>query len=350
MHTTIHQDIFNIISEHENSRVYFKHDPTTNLKAIIAINGYTNQPTLGGCRCVPYQSAYAAIEDALLLAKAMTMKSAIAGVPFGGGKAVLINNEEITDRKAYFSSYGKFVDSLQGKYITAVDSGTNLDDMDIVHQQTKYVSSTSKMDSSPAPYTALGVYHGIRAAVKCQLKRDSLKGIHVAVQGAGAVGLPLCQLLHDAGANITVADINDDNIEHIAKKLPVTVVSPQEIFKVAADIFSPNALGASINDNTIEQLKVAIVAGAANNQLAQSNHGEKLRQKNILFAPDYVINAGGLIYAANTYLGVPTSIIKQHCENIYNTLTNIFNDPRIHELPTQIIANLLAKNILENMN
>ncbi len=181
----LQEDLFDLVSDDEIGEIYLRHDKSTGLKAIVAINSYKLGPTLGGCRCVPYASTFDAIQDALLLARAMTLKSAIAGVPFGGGKAVLIRNEEIKDRKAYFTAYGKFINDLQGKYITAVDSGTNLDDMDIVAKQTKFVSSTSAMDSSPAPYTSLGVYHGIRAAVKHKYNKDSLEGLHISVQGVG---------------------------------------------------------------------------------------------------------------------------------------------------------------------
>jgi leucine dehydrogenase len=340
-------DLLDIVQDNENSEIYLRHDRETGLKAIVAINSYKLGPTLGGCRCVPYDSTFTAIEDALLLARAMTMKAAIAEVPFGGGKAVLINNEEIKDRKAYFTSYGKFIDSLDGKYITAVDSGTDIDDMDIVATQTKYVSSTSKMDSSPATYTALGVFNGIKSAVKHKLKLDSLSGLHVTVQGVGAVGFPLCKMLASEGAKLTVTDVNNNNLEFCKKNLDVNIVNPNEIFAIKSDIFSPNALGAILNDETISQLKVSIIAGAANNQLANENkHGNMIKDLGILYAPDYAINAGGLIYAANKYLDVETPIIRQKVENIYNILDNIFNISTTKNIHPQKIAHEMAADKL----
>lgn len=339
------EDFFDIVNQDENSEIHMRHDRRTGLKAIIAINSLKKGPTLGGCRCVPYSSTFKAIEDALLLARAMTLKSAIAGVPFGGGKAVLVNNGQITDRKAYFTEYGKFVESLGGKYITAVDSGTDLNDMDTVLAQTKYVSSTSQMDSSPAPYTSLGVFHGLKAAIKHKLNTESFSGLRIAVQGIGAVGLPLCKLLADDGAKLVIADVNPANIkeaERILGNSLLDVVKTDEIFAVDADILSPNALGAVLNDETISQIKAPIIGGAANNQLANEKHGDMLMKKDILFSPDFVINAGGLIYAANKYMGVETTVIEKHIKNIFNTMSTIFNDPSMGELQPQIIAKNIA--------
>ncbi len=338
---TLKEDLFDIIDE--NSEIYLRHDRKTGLKAIVAINSYKLGPTLGGCRCVPYVSTFQAMEDALLLARAMTFKAVIAGVPFSGGKAVLIKNEPIQDRKAYFTEYGKFIESLQGKYITAVDSGTDLNDMDIVAEQTKYVSSTSAMGSSPAQYTALGVYNGIKAAVKHKLKTDNLADLHISVQGLGAVGMPLCKMLAEDGVKLTVTDIDKKNLKYCQDSLDVTIVEPTKIFAVKSDVFCPNALGAIINSKTIQQLQVSIIAGAANNQLAEENKDSKhLMEKGILYAPDYVINSGGLIFAANKYLGIETNIIEQQVENIYNTLEKIFVTSTKENTHTHKVANKIA--------
>ncbi|NQY43408.1 MAG: amino acid dehydrogenase [Legionellales bacterium] len=343
------EDIFDIVDD--SSEIHLHHDNKTGLKAIVAIHSTKLGPTLGGCRCVPYAASYQAIEDALLLARAMTFKSAIAEVPFSGGKAVLINNQPILDRKAYFTEYGKFVDSLQGKYITAVDSGTDLDDMDIVAQQTKYVSSTSAMGSSPAQYTALGVYNGIKSSVKYKLKTDKLTDLHISVQGIGAVGMRLCEMLAADGAKLTVTDIDPKNLQYCEESLGATVVEPKDIFSVKADVFCPNALGAIINDETIEQLQVSIIAGAANNQLAKETiHSKILMEKGILYAPDYVINAGGLIFAANKYLGATTEMIEQKVKNIYNSLEQIFSTAIQENICTFEVANNLAAQKLADKN
>jgi len=335
-------DLFEYMSEKRFGNIYIKHDRHTGLKAIIAIHSNKLGPALGGCRFLNYNSTQDALLDALKLSRAMSFKAAMVDIPFGGGKAVLINSDSIKDREKHFKAYGKFLDTINGKYITAVDSGTNLDDMEHIASQTPYVASRKHWNGSPSPYTALGVFKGIISTIKRVYNKDSAAGLHVAIQGVGAVGNPLCKLLLDDGAKVTVTDVNKESIEKCVKDYNVKAVEPDDIFGVDCDIFSPCALGAIINDETIPRLKAKIIAGAANNQLATQKHGKILHEAGILYAPDYVINAGGLIYAAAKYRDLGDSEIQDSINNIYNSLTNIFNEEDKQNRPTNEIADEIA--------
>ncbi|MEN8132195.1 MAG: Glu/Leu/Phe/Val dehydrogenase dimerization domain-containing protein [Pseudomonadota bacterium] len=292
-------DLFTSTEAYGCSEIHFRTDPDTQLKAIIAIHSTTLGPAAGGCRCRPYPSTEDAIEDALRLARGMTFKAALAGLPYGGGKAVLIRPATIRDREAYFESFGDFVDSLHGRYSTAVDSGTSTQDMDIVARRTHYVLSTSKDkggSGDPSPFTAKGVCLGIETAIKHVLKRMTLEGVCVAIQGVGHVGYALARELHARGARLIVADTHAGHVLRCNAEFDAKIVAPESIYDQPCDVFAPCALGGIVNDATINRFNTRIIAGAANNQLEHERHGQLLHQRGILYVPDYVINSGGLIH------------------------------------------------------
>jgi leucine dehydrogenase len=324
---------------HEN--IYYKLDASTGLIAIIAIHSTVLGSALGGCRYAEYSSNRAAIYDALRLSRGMTSKAALAQVPHGGGKAVIIKSRTQRDRHALFASFGRFVNELNGKYITAVDSGTTLDDMMATGEQTRYVASLPS-HGEPSPSTAVGVLRGIEAAVHFKLNRNTLEGIHVVVQGIGKVGYALVNALLDAGARVTISDIDSQAIAQCQAQYPVDVVSPEHVHQTPCDVFAPCALGNMLNTHTIPQLNCAIVAGSANNQLGHDSDGVLLQQRDILYAPDYVINAGGLIYASGRYRNTSDEQIQQKTHAIYEVLLEIFERARQADTPTNFIANQLA--------
>jgi len=333
--------------EHANlSELHFRADESTQLKSIIAIHSTDRGPALGGCRCVDYTSEEDAINDVIRLAKGMSYKAALADVPQGGGKAVIIKPPTIEDRNSLYQSFGKFVDSLGGRYITAVDSGTLLSDMDQVHRVTSYVSGCTDDGFDPSPLTALGVFSGIKAALFHQRGNDSLKGVHIAIQGLGNVGFALAELLHKAGAKLTVCDIDIEKQRLCERQFGATSVSPEEIYHVPCDVFSPCGLGAILNDDTIPHLSCEFIAGSANNQLEEQRHGDLLHQKGILYAPDYVINAGGLIQVSLCLRHVSQQDIFKKTIDIQKTLKKIFRRSTQDNMPTHLIANNLAEEIL----
>lgn len=327
------------------NEVHIKADPETGLYAIVAIHSTKLGPALGGCRCIHYHNLSSAIVDATRLARGMTYKAAISGLPQGGGKAVLMRPDHIQDRHAYFASYAKFINDLGGRYITAVDSGTTTADMDIIAQYTNYVTSTSSTNGfpgDPSPLTALGVQRGIEAAVAFKFGRKSLDGLHIAIQGVGQVGYPLAKYLYGLGARLTVCDVNNEATFRCANEFNAQVVGVDEIFSVPCDIFAPCALGAVINDDVLNVLDTKIIAGSANNQLAESRHGKILHDRGILYAPDYVINAGGLIHAVAQYNHTSIDEAHQHIIKIYDTLMTIFERSNESNMPTNEIADALA--------
>lgn len=325
----------------EFGEIHFKIDAKTGLLAIIAVHSTARGPAIGGARCLPYKTSEEALNDVLNLAQMMSYKAAACGLPHGGAKAVMIRPETMKDRDAYFKSFGEFVNSLDGRYITAVDSGTTSEDMDIIATKTNYVTSLSAQ-GDPSPLTALGVRRGIEAAVLAKMHKESLKGIHVAIQGVGHVGYYLAKDLHAHGAKITVTDINPALTERCAKEFNATIVAPDDIYKVEADIFSPCALGGTINAETIKKLDVKIVAGSANNQLAHPQYGQILSEKDILYAPDFVINSGGLIHVAAIYDHGDEKQAYQQIMNLYDTLLGIFNRAREEGKAPSVIADQIA--------
>jgi leucine dehydrogenase len=339
-------DFLEYALSHGFGDLHFKVDPATGMKAIIAIHNTKLGPALGGCRFIEYPNTNAAVKDAMRLARGMSFKAASVNLPLGGGKSVIIKPKGSFDRSQYMHQFGKFVHELNGRYITALDSGTELKDMDIIAEHTPYVASLSKYDGDPSPSTTKGILRGIQAAVAYKLGKDSLKGIHVAIQGLGHVGFLLAQHLHNLGATLTVADVSPAAVERAVNELGAKTVSTEQIHKIPCDVFAPCALGAIINDITIPQLQTQIIAGAANNQLAHTYHGQRLHAQGILFAVDYVINAGGLIFAASKYLHTPEEKINEQIDDIYNHLHEIFSLSAREDLPTSVIADNLAKEKL----
>lgn len=324
--------------------VHIKFDPATGLRAIVAIHNLNRGPAIGGCRLIHYPTTDDALEDAMRLGYMMSYKAAISNLNHGGAKAVLIKPKVIKDRKAYMEVFAEFVNDLGGRYVTAVDSGTSEADMDIIASRTPFVTCTSQSGAGgdPSPRTALGVRRGIEAAVKFKLGKDNLDGVHVAIQGAGHVGYFLADELKKCGARLTVCDLNPTNLQRAVDEFGAAVCSPEEIYDIKADVFAPCALGAVLNLHTINRLNVSIVAGSANNQLAHYQHGSLLKERGILYAPDFVINAGGLIYVAAIYDQADGQEAMKQVGDIYNTLTEIFIRADHENRATNEIAELIA--------
>lgn len=342
-----YDDVFKYAEKLKYGQLHFKLDPKTGLFAIIAIHSTKLGPAIGGCRCLPYPSTQAAIVDALRLAHMMSYKAAICGLPHGGAKAVLMRTT-IHDRTKYFQSFADFVNELNGRYVTAVDSGTYVSDMDIIAARTKYVTCTStQQGGDPSPFTATGVRRGIEAAVKFKLGKESLQGLHIAIQGVGHVGYILAKELHELGAKLTITDTNETNLHKAAQEFNAKKVSPEDIYHVECDVFAPCALGAVLNPYTINLLQTQIVAGSANNQLQDLTRDDlDLHQRGILYAPDFLINAGGLIHAAATYDNASLKGADNQIYNIYEALSTIFERARIENQPTHRIAEVIAEERL----
>ena len=330
----------------EHEQVVFGHDAETGLKAIIAIHDTRLGPALGGCRMWPYESEEAALTDVLRLSRGMTYKSALAGLPLGGGKSVIIGNAKTDKCPALMRAMGRLVDGLGGRYIVAEDVGTTDADMDEIARVTPHVAGTSVATGNPSPQTAYGVFQGIRAAIEFKTRSNSgLEDVDVAIQGLGAVGYRLARMLHGAGAHLHVADVSDVAVDRAVGEFGATPVDTHEIHSVDADVFAPCALGAVINDRTVEELRAGIVAGSANNQLAEDRHGAELAARGILYAPDYVINAGGVIDVAyGAHMPEPHSDdrVRAHVDGIHRTLLEIFQRAESERAATNIIADQMA--------
>lgn len=341
------QDILEYASEMNCKELHMAVDEETQLKSVIAIHNTALGPALGGCRLLEYPSTNAAVVDAVRLAQGMTYKAAISNLPLGGGKMVVLKPKTIKNRIAFFKKIGEVVDQLNGRYITAVDSGTSVEDMDIVATTTKHVTSTTSSQftfADPSVLTARGVLRGIEAAVKFKVGKQNLKGIHVAIQGLGHAGYHLAKELSAAGAILTVYDIKPEAVARCIKEFGATAAPDFETLLVTpCDVFAPCALGAVLNDETIPALQAPIVAGCANNQLEQARHGVLLMKRGILYAPDYVVNAGGLIYVAAQFSHITEERAKQNIEEIYSTLFNIFERSEREHLPTNEIADKIAQ-------
>jgi len=339
-------DFLNYALENKFGDIHCRVDEETGMRAIIAIHNTKLGPALGGCRFIEYPNTNAALYDAMRLAKGMSYKSAIANLPLGGGKSVIIKPKRDYDRTAYFKKFGKFVNDLNGKYITALDSGTELNDMDIISEYTPYVASSSINHGDPAYSTARGVLRGIEASVAFKLNKDNLKGVHVAIQGLGHVGYHLAEDLYKLGAKLSVADVNSERVAKVVSEFGATSVPVEKIHKIECDVFSPCALGAIINDKTIQEFHTKIIAGSANNQLCHDYHGRLLHEKGILYAPDYVINAGGIIFACGKYYQTNEEIINQQIDNINSSLEKIYTRSERQNIPTSHIADIIAQEIL----
>lgn len=334
------------LNEHE--QVVFCHDKASGLKAIIAIHNTTLGPALGGTRMWNYKNETEALNDVLRLSRGMTFKASISGLNLGGGKAVIIGDSYTQKSEALFRRFGKFVDSLGGKYITAEDVGISPKDMEYVNMETNHVSGlpiTLGGSGDPSPVTAYGVYMGMKAAAKEQFGKDSLEGLKVTVQGVGHVGETLVKHLTEEGAKVTISDINQERVQEVAKKYGTEVVEGDAIYDVDMDIYAPCALGATVNNDTIARLKCSIIAGAANNQLLDENeHGMLLKNRDVLYAPDFLINAGGLINVYREVEGISQERAMELTENIYNTTLDIFKKAKTDDITTHQAALALAES------
>jgi len=331
----------------DHEQIVFAHDAESGLKAIIAVHSTALGPATGGCRVLKYEDEQAALTDVLRLSSAMTLKTAMAGLPLGGGKSVIIADAAAEKTPALLRAMGRAIDRLGGRYITAEDVGTSAADMIEIRKGTSHVIGLPEEaggSGDPSPNTALGCFEGIKAAVRYKLGQTSMNGVHVAVQGLGNVGMNLVRLLAEAGARLTVTDIRTANIERAVTEFGAKAVEPEAIYDVDADIFAPCALGGSINDETLPRLKTKIVAGAANNQLATPSHGSALQRRGILYAPDYVINAGGIISVGAEVGGGASHETDRRIRAIGDTLLTVFGTADAETIPTSEAADRIARS------
>ncbi len=339
-------DFGGVVYEPELSDIEWYCDETSDHKMIVAIHDTSLGPALGGCRMWPYLSDDEAYADAARLARGMTYKAALAGLNFGGGKSVIIGNPKTDKSETLFRTFGQFIQSIGGRYITAEDVGTTVQDMEWVSRETRFVAGVSSGGGDPSPFTALGVFLGIKAAVHHRLGREDLRGVRVAIQGLGHVGSALCGLLQDAGARLAVTDIDDEAVARCVREFDAEAVARDAIYALDAEVFAPCALGAVINDKTLRHFGCAIVAGAANNQLLTDDHGEALRKRGILYAPDFVINAGGLMNVAGAFHadGYDAGRVRHKIARIAATLDEIFEQADQEGVATNRIADRIAES------
>jgi len=345
-------EIFKYLETYDYEQVVFCQDKESGLKAIIAIHDTTLGPALGGTRMWTYESEEAAIEDALRLAKGMTYKNAAAGLNLGGGKTVIIGDPRKDKNEAMFRAFGRYIQGLNGRYITAEDVGTTVADMDLIHEETDYVTGISPSFGSsgnPSPVTAFGVYRGMKAAAKEAFGTDSLEGKKVAIQGVGNVAYSLCEYLHEEGAQLIVTDINKEAVQRAVEAFGATAVDPDDIYGVECDIYAPCALGATINDKTIPQLKAKVIAGSANNQLKETRHGDLIHELGIVYAPDYVINSGGVINVADELYGYNYDRAMKKVEGLYDNIAKVIEISKRDGIPTYVAADRLAEERIATM-
>ncbi len=337
--------IFEKLTEFRYEQLVFCHDEATGLKAIIAIHDTTLGPALGGCRMWPYGTEDEAVTDALRLARGMTYKAAASGLNLGGGKSVIIGDPHTDKTEALFRSLGRYIETLGGRYIVAEDVGISTGDINYVQVETSYVVGvdvTYGGSGDPSPFTALGVLQGMRACVEEVFGTTSLEGRTVAVQGLGHVGYHLCRLLHDEGAHLMVADLEPEATERAMREFGAKAVEPDEILFIPCDVLAPCALGAVVNDETLPRLRCRIIAGSANNVLDETRHGKALAERGILYAPDYVINAGGLINVADELEGYNERRATKRVMRIEDSVRRIIAISKRDEVPTNVAADTLA--------
>jgi leucine dehydrogenase len=339
--------VFEGISQHAHEQVVYCFDEATGLKAIIGIHNTVLGPALGGTRMWNYESEHEALVDVLRLSRGMTFKAAISGLNLGGGKAVIVGEVEKIKSEGLLRRFGRFIESLNGKYVTAEDVNMSPDDMEYIAMETRYVTGLSeKMGGSgdPSPFTAYGVYMGMKACAKEAYGKDSLEGKTVAIQGVGHVGHYLVKHLAEEGAKILISDIYEDKIKKVTSEFKVEVVNRDKLFNTNMDIYAPCALGATVNDDTLNRMNCDIIAGAANNQLEdEDRHGKIVLEKGIIYAPDFMINAGGLINVGLDYLGnYSRERVFKKVERIYNTVLDIIHKTKQEKIPAQEAAIQLA--------
>ena len=342
-------NLFELMAEMDHEQLVFCHEPSCGYRGIIAIHNTTLGPALGGTRFWNYASEEEAVVDALRLARGMTYKAAVAGLNLGGGKSVIIGDNRTTDRERIFRAHGRFVESLGGRYVTAEDVGTSTTDMDFVHMETESVAGLAGRSGDPSPVTAHGVFRGMQAAAQVRWGRSSLAGRSIALQGCGHVGYYLAKELHEDGARIIATDIDPARVRRVVDDFGATGVGPDQIYAVEADVFAPCALGGIINDDTLPQLKVEIVCGGANNQLLEERHGELLEEREILYAPDFVVNAGGLINVYSEIVGWGLERSHRKAGEIYDTMLRVFEIARQEGMPTYRAADRLAERRIEGV-
>ncbi len=342
--------IFQRMEEYDYEELVFFQDRTTGLRAIVAIHDTTLGPALGGCRFWQFTSERAAIDDVLRLARGMTYKASVAGLNLGGGKSVIIGNPKTHKTEALLRAFGRFIQTLRGRYIVAEDVGTTTDDMKIIHKETGYVAGLESVrggSGDPSPVTAYGVFHGMQACTREVFDTRELEGMTVAIQGAGHVGYNLARYLKKDGARIIATDIYKKNAMRLVEEFGAEYVAPEKIYSVNCDIFSPCALGGILDDKNTRALRCRIVAGSANNQLKSGRHGEKLKELGILYAPDFVINSGGLINVADEMRGYNRPRAMHKAARIYNVVSRVIKTARQEDIPPHVAADRLAERRIE---
>lgn len=338
---------FESIAEMGHEQVVMCHDRASGYRGIIAVHDTTLGPALGGLRFYNYASDEAAFIDALRLSRGMTYKNAVAGLNLGGGKAVMIGDNRTTNREMLFRAHGRFVDSLGGRYITAEDVGTSVEDMDFVHMETKHVTGIGSKSGDPSSVTAHGVFRAIQASAQERWGNSALEGKRVALQGCGHVGYHLARELFAAGASLVVTDVDEFRMKKVVDATGADVSEPDDIYSQKADIFAPCAMGGILNDTTIPKLRVEIVAGAANNQLLEDRHGDALAELGILYAPDYVANAGGVINVYSELTGWSRDRALRKADEIYETVLSVFELARRDGVSTYRAADLVAERRIQ---
>jgi len=340
--------LFEMMKTMGHEQAVLCHDEAAGYRAIIAIHSTKLGPAVGGARLWPYANDEEAFIDALRLSRGMTYKSALAGLPFGGGKAVIIGDGKTMNREKLFRAHGRFVETLGGRYITAEDVGTSTADMDLVRLETKHVAGIAARSGDPSPWTAHGVFRAMQAAAQYRWHSEDLSGKTVALQGCGNVGYCLVKELHAAGAKLMLTDVDAERVQRVVNEFGATAMKPEEIYNARADIFAPCALGAILDNETIPQLQVEIIAGAANNQLRESKHGAALQKRGILYAPDYLANAGGVINGCIEMLNWEPAQAMKKVDAIYDTALAVFTLAQEQGLATSEAADRLAERRLSS--
>jgi leucine dehydrogenase len=329
-------------------QVLIGEDSAAGYRGIIAIHNTALGPAVGGTRFWNYLSDEDALNDALRLSRGMTYKSALAGLPFGGGKSVIIGDNKTKNRERIFRAHGRFIQSLGGRYITAEDVGSSAADMEFVLQETQHVAGLQSRSGDPSPFTARGVFRAMQASARYRWESDDLVNRTVALQGCGNVGYHLARALHEAGVKLIVSDVDSERVSRAVKEFDAKAVATEAIYGVEADIFAPCALGGIINDHTIPMLKVELVVGGANNQLLEARHGDALEQRGILYAPDYAANAGGIINGAIELAGWERRDAMKKIDSIYDTLLNIYSLATRERIPTYQAADRIVEERLSH--
>ena len=340
-------NLFDTMSAMGHEQLVLAHDASSGYRGIIAIHDTTLGPALGGTRFWNYASDEEAITDALRLARGMTYKNAVAGLNLGGGKSVIIGDNRTPNREMLFRAHGRFVDSLGGRYVTAEDVGTGTLDMDFVHMETNYVSGLINASGDPSPVTARGVFRAMQGTAKFRWGSDDLSGKTIAIQGCGNVGWNLARELNAVGAKLIVADIDAERVKRVVAETGARAVAVSEILDQDADILAPCALGGGLNDETIPKLRVELVVGAANNQLLEDRHGDMLEHRGVTYAPDYVVNAGGVINVYSELAGWDRTRSLRKADEIYQTILGVFEIARADGVTSHVAADRLAERRIQ---